>query len=651
MFKNGNKNKNNIRASPVKLSQPLSSPSQINQKQQQQKEEKQQQKQKQLPLTKEKLTLETLHNHLKQLSIIGERYKLKQCLGEGSFGIVYLAEDLQATDKANNLVAVKFEVKSSHSAQLKNEHKVYQLLHAQAGFPEVYKYGNIEYGRYMVIQLMGSNLDTLMKQQSKLNPKLSLKTVLLIANQLITLIEKLHRIGYIHRDIKPENILVGAHKHNRHLIHLLDMGLAKQFIDSKTKEHVPFKIHTGLSGTARYASINAHIYLELSRRDDIESIIFVLIYLARGCLPWQGFKGNRERKYQMIMAAKLNMELEEICSKLDIEFTQALKYARSLKFDDVPDYDYLRQLFNNCAHRHGYDMQNYRYDWTLEKSVAGSSSSSSKVSEQNKSIRSSSHKKKIIKNNAIKNKKKTEKESKKQSEVQSSSNNSSSSSESSSSSSNSNEENNSNENNSEEDNSNKDKSKTTESNSKKKNNIKNVKTRNKQDNSKIKQSSALKSPILPLRTPRKQNHSDLKIGLQSSHFSATLNRKDKDNNNNNFNNQSDPRLASSLQLSNPIIPLRRTRAIIPSLPIVSAFTSDHQPSNGMNYSNREREKYREYQQKQEQQIYTESEILSRGSLYYAGQSHPIKSYNKMSRRSFGSVRSFVPHTYSRSYQG
>lgn len=318
------------------------------------------------PPIQENQTLETLQRTVKEGCLING-WRLQQMLGAGSFGFIHLGkrEGITGGNHAPDQVAVKFEVNDPRGrhAQLQNEFTVYQALHNQAGFPKVFEYRSTTQYNYMTMQLMGENLETLMKEQGGELPRFSLKTVLLIADQLLNLIEKLHEIGYIHRDIKPENIMIGADQENRHRIHLLDMGLAKRYVNPLTKEHLGYQQHTSLSGTARYTSINSHLGIEQTRRDDLESLVFVLIYMACGKLPWQGFKGNRETKYQLIERAKLQLDVEQMCQGLDSEFAEALKYCRGLQYHEEPDYEHLRKLFQRCARRNGYS-HDFRYDWS-----------------------------------------------------------------------------------------------------------------------------------------------------------------------------------------------------------------------------------------------------------------------------------------------
>lgn len=171
----------------------------------------------------------------------------------------------------------------------------------------------------------------------------------------ISRIEFVHAKSFIHRDIKPDNFLMGLGK-RANQVNIIDFGLAKKYRDPKTHIHIPYRENKNLTGTARYASINTHLGIEQSRRDDIESLGYVLMYFLRGSLPWQGLKAaTKKMKYEKISEKKMATPFEVLCKGFPLEFTTYFQYCRSLRFDDKPDYSYLRKLFRDLFMRDGAD--------------------------------------------------------------------------------------------------------------------------------------------------------------------------------------------------------------------------------------------------------------------------------------------------------
>jgi len=221
----------------------------------------------------------------------------------------------------------------------------------------------------MVMDLLGPSLEDLF---NTCNRKFGLKTVLMLADQMIQRIEFVHSRHFLHRDIKPDNFLVGVSKKSNK-VYLIDFGLAKRYI-GKDGKHIPYKENKNLTGTARYASINTHLGIEQSRRDDLEGLCYVLLYFLRGSLPWQNMKANNKKdKYERIMEKKLSTPVEYLCKGFPNEFITFLSYCRNLRFEDRPDYAYLRNLLKELFVKSGYELD-YQYDWVLlgkEKNQTG----------------------------------------------------------------------------------------------------------------------------------------------------------------------------------------------------------------------------------------------------------------------------------------
>ncbi|KAJ4747021.1 casein kinase I [Rhynchospora pubera] len=296
------------------------------------------------------------------MDIVGGKFKLGRKIGSGSFGELFIAVNIQNGEE----VAVKLEPGKTKHPQLQFESKIYMLLQGGTGIPHL-KWFGVE-GEYnvMVIDLLGPSLEDLFNY---CNRKFSLKTVLMLADQLISRVEYMHSRGFLHRDIKPDNFLVGqARKANQQRqVFIIDYGLAKKYRDLQTHKHIPYRENKNLTGTARYASVNTHLGVEQSRRDDLESLGYVLMYFLRGSLPWQGLKANtKKQKYDKISEKKMLTPVEVLCKNYPSEFTSYFHYCRSLRFEDKPDYSYLKRLFRDLFIREGYQYD-YAFDWTVLK--------------------------------------------------------------------------------------------------------------------------------------------------------------------------------------------------------------------------------------------------------------------------------------------
>jgi casein kinase 1 len=286
---------------------------------------------------------------------IAGKYRVGRKIGSGSFGEIYIATNTQN----NEQVAVKMEKVSSNHPQLLYEARLYRVFQGDSGIPQIFWFGVEGTHNVMVMELLGQSLEELLQSNKG---KLHLRTVLLLADQMIRRIEYMHHRGYLHRDIKPDNFLLGlANKANT--VFVIDFGLSKRYKDSRTNAHIPYRDGKSLTGTARYASLNTSLGIEQSRRDDMECLLNVFIYLLKGSLPWQGLPGNtKNEKYRNIMEKKMNTFPEVLCSGLPAEFVTFLNYTRTLRFEDRPDYNYLRRILNEVYIRSGFeanlDIQN-----------------------------------------------------------------------------------------------------------------------------------------------------------------------------------------------------------------------------------------------------------------------------------------------------
>jgi len=184
----------------------------------------------------------------------------------------------------------------------------------------------------------------------------------MLADQMMQRMEFVHRKQLIHRDIKPENFVMGLVEKAHHL-HLIDFGLSKRYWDTRTSQHIPYKEGKPLTGTARYCSVNTHLGIEQSRRDDLESIGYLLLYLYKGHLPWQGIRvADPSQKTVRIGEKKISIGLDFLCRDEHPQFLKYMKYARGLKFEETPDYDWCRQNFRELFEKEGL-TRDWIFDW------------------------------------------------------------------------------------------------------------------------------------------------------------------------------------------------------------------------------------------------------------------------------------------------
>ncbi|XP_057468214.1 casein kinase 1-like protein 12 [Actinidia eriantha] len=290
---------------------------------------------------------------------VGNKFLLGRKIGSGSFGEIYLGTHIQNNEE----VAIKLENAKTKHPQLLYESKLYRILQGGTGIPNVRWFGVEGEYNVLVMDLLGPSLEDLF---NFCNRKLSLKTVLMLADQMINRVEFVHCKSFLHRDIKPDNFLMGLGR-RANQVYMIDFGLAKKFRDTTTHQHIPYRENKNLTGTARYASMNTHLGIEQSRRDDLESLGYVLMYFLRGSLPWQGLKaGTKKQKYEKISERKVSTSIEALCRGYPTEFASYFHYCRSLRFDDKPDYSYLKRLFRDLFIREGFQFD-YVFDWTILK--------------------------------------------------------------------------------------------------------------------------------------------------------------------------------------------------------------------------------------------------------------------------------------------
>ncbi|BEI83278.1 hypothetical protein CcaverHIS002_0311460 [Cutaneotrichosporon cavernicola] len=279
---------------------------------------------------------------------VGGKYRIGKKIGSGSFGDIYLGVNIVSGEE----VAIKLESVKAKHPQLEYESKVYKSLAGGVGVPFVRWYGTECDYNAMVLDLLGPSLEDLF---NFCNRKFSLKTVLLLADQLISRVEYIHSRNFIHRDIKPDNFLMGIGKRGNQ-VNVIDFGLAKKYRDPKTHLHIPYRENKNLTGTARY-TLDQHppgCRAVPSRRPRV----------AR--LRTHGLKAaTKKQKYDRIMEKKMTTPTDILCRGFPNEFAIYLNYCRSLRFDDKPDYSYLRKLFRDLFVREGFQYD-YVFDWSVQ---------------------------------------------------------------------------------------------------------------------------------------------------------------------------------------------------------------------------------------------------------------------------------------------
>jgi len=285
--------------------------------------------------------------------IISGRYKLGRKIGEGSFGEVYTGIDLERQEK----IAIKLS-KLGKESNLAKEASFYELMDSKThrqlrdyGIPNLHWAGKAHEYYFVILDRLGPSYSDLLEECSLTG--LPINKVMHLATEGITILERLHNWGILHRDMKPNNFLTsrnsGFYKDSRHnnrnKVFLIDFGLAKKYLDENRKHHLLSDGHK-LVGTARYVSCNTHLGLEQSRRDDLESFGYVLVYLATGHLPWMGLKEScKSRRYERIGEIKMSIPMSRMCRGLPKCFLYYLNYCKQLDFSEKPDYEYLRNLF------------------------------------------------------------------------------------------------------------------------------------------------------------------------------------------------------------------------------------------------------------------------------------------------------------------
>jgi len=292
-------------------------------------------------------------------SVFFDRFRILKKLGEGSFGKIFKGIDTIS----NRLVAIKVETsKSSSHSQLKTESKIYKemegtLITKNTRWPKLHSFGKDDDGNHiMVMDLLGPNIETILKKTT--HNHLMPISVAYLAEKMITLVERFHSNGFVHRDLKPQNFVIEYCEQTYPRfpeVFLIDYGLAKCYIELDQKTHTPFSQKKSLKGTVRYSSINTHLGIDQSRRDDMQSLGYIFVYMLLGKLPWQNLMRDREKKegYHHIMVVKMRTSVEQLVENIPQPIRESLTlylfYVNSLMYHEEPNYEYCRTLFRNLA--------------------------------------------------------------------------------------------------------------------------------------------------------------------------------------------------------------------------------------------------------------------------------------------------------------
>ncbi|KAK7255447.1 hypothetical protein RIF29_28857 [Crotalaria pallida] len=281
-------------------------------------------------------------------------YKLERKLGKGGFGQVYVGRRISGANLSERTgplaveVALKLEHRTSKGCNYGPPHEwqVYNTLGGSHGVPQVHYKGRQGDYYIMVMDMLGPSLWDVWNNN---NHNMSTEMVACIAIEAISILEKMHSRGYVHGDVKPENFLLGPPgTPDEKKLFLVDLGLATKWRDSTTGSHVEYDQRPDVfRGTVRYASVHAHLGRTGSRRDDLESLAYTLIFLLRGRLPWQGYQG--ENKGFLVSRKKMGTSPDLLCSFCPQPFRQFVEHVVSLKFDEEPNYAKYVSLFDGIV--------------------------------------------------------------------------------------------------------------------------------------------------------------------------------------------------------------------------------------------------------------------------------------------------------------
>ena len=261
-------------------------------------------------------------------------------------------------------IAIKQEKNSTKDSQLEHENNIYKFIQDGIGIPKIYCYSSQKNYNYLMMELLDRSLNFYF---NSCECKFSLLTTLMLADQMLSLIEFIHEKFLVHCNIKPEHFVMGRDS-NKHKVYLVSFKFTKKYMDPVTKMHIPFKDKKGFIGNYNFASINQHLGIEMSRRDDIEALGYIFIYFLKGNLPWLKPKHKTyDEAVEKVKNIKINTSLDSLCQGCQEEFKTFIQYSRNLKYDEKPNYGYLRKLLERVRIKNHLNFNYDKYDWLLKK--------------------------------------------------------------------------------------------------------------------------------------------------------------------------------------------------------------------------------------------------------------------------------------------
>ena len=296
-----------------------------------------------------------MSNQIKSFTnrLIFNKYRVIKRLGKGTFGYVYLVL------YNNKFYAMKLEDKEKGFYILEKELYLMKYLYGPR-IPYVKGYGQYDKFNVLIMELLGKSLEDILDILP--NKKMSIQCVCKLSYQMIQILEHIHKKYFIHRDIKPSNFIMGIGPNSKY-VYIIDLGFSKSYRNLKTLKHNPMEKNQGLTGTSRYASINTLKGFTQSRRDDLESLAYSILHLAKGSLPWFDIKSyDKDTLNKKILKAKLDINTKILCENLPTQFEEFFCYVKNLKYEEEPNYNYLKHLFLNALLINGNQMD-YLYDW------------------------------------------------------------------------------------------------------------------------------------------------------------------------------------------------------------------------------------------------------------------------------------------------